>query len=70
MPSDWALLAKAWWFDPHPRKEVKGKVKLSDIKEKIEDKMLDADFMSKFSLWVSIASLISAALTLYVTLKH
>nr|DAJ63515.1 MAG TPA: hypothetical protein [Caudoviricetes sp.] len=45
-------------------------VKLSDIKEKIEDKMLDADFMSKFSLWVSIASLISAALTLYVTLKH
>lgn len=54
----------------HPRKEVKGKVKLSDIKEKIEDKMLDADFMSKFSLWVSIASLISAALTLYVTLKH
>lgn len=70
MPSDWALLAKAWWFDPHPQKEVEGKVKLSDIKEKIEDKMLDADFMSKFSLWVSIASLISAALTLYVTLKH
>lgn len=24
MPSDWALLAKAWWFNHHPRKEVRG----------------------------------------------
>lgn len=31
MPSDWALLAKAWWFDPHPRKEVKG---MNDEQEK------------------------------------
>lgn len=31
MPSDWALLAKAWWFDPHPRKEVRG---VNDEQEK------------------------------------
>ena len=31
MPSDWALLAKAWWFDPHPHKEVKG---MNDEQEK------------------------------------
>lgn len=31
MPSDWALLAKAWWFDPHPQKEVKG---MNDEQEK------------------------------------
>lgn len=61
--------------DRHPRKEVKGKVKLSDIKEKIEDKMLATD-PSKVALaaliatLVVIVSLVAAVLGLYLRSKY
>lgn len=45
-------------------------MKFSDVKEKIEDKMLDPDFTSKVSLTVSIISLITSVIVLYVKLKY
>lgn len=51
-------------------KEGVRKVKLRDIKEKIEDKMLDPDFTSKVSLGVGIVSLIVSVLALYLRSKY
>ena len=45
-------------------------MKLRDIKEKIEDKMLDPDFTRKVSLGVGIVSLIVSVLALYLRSKY